>query len=665
MLSLTDIAKALNGKIHGKSVRAPGPGHSSEDNSLWIVLADDSKWGFRVHSHSPADHAREVFHYVLERIKATVPGYQVKQNGIPRFNGGDAAKLIQEVAAAQKEQRRRVIAKFDYTDEAGALLYQCLKYQPKGFSQRRPDGTGGWINNLGDVRRVLYRLPDLIKFPGATAIICEGEKDANNVAALNLVATTVTSGKWTDECVQALAGRDVYILQDVDQNGAGAAKARQAAALIHPVAASVKIIVLPGLDGEEGRKDVTHWLHDLGHTKDELIDVCSNAPYWVPVDNADDATRDSEKPASATALTVAPSIVPAVIEKAPPRVALSFFSDLKDAPSKLWLIKNVIARGEVSSWIAPPGKGKSALLTDIMVHGAAAAGWRGYRTRAKFGGLYFALERADLVKRRLVAHRTRDNLSIDLPIAVCGDVIDLMVRSCVPMILGAIKEAEDRFGCEIGLVTFDTWAKGIAAGRGDESQAKDQNAALANLRRVLETANIHIATIGHTGKDESRGERGSNAKQADVDLEVQISGDNIRSAVVKKANDQPLEPITSFRLEPFEFGPDEDGDPFCTFILSQQTVTGAAIVGDRKLSDQQKRGLEALAEAILNHGADLTFENLTVKAVTVDQWRDQLYRMGVLDPEAKNPRGRLFEMRTRLAARHSSACATSTSGWPK
>jgi hypothetical protein len=372
MLSLTDISKALNGKIHGKSVRAPGPGHSAEDNSLWIVLAADTKWGFRVHSHSPADHSREVFHYVLERIKATVPGYQVKQNGVPRFNGGDTAKLIQEAAAAQKEQRRRVIAKFDYVNEAGTLLYQCLKYQPKGFSQRRPDGAGGWVNNLSDVRRVLYRLPDLIKFPGATAIICEGEKDANNVAALDLVATTVASGKWTDECVEASRGRDLYILQDVDQNGAGAAKARQTAALLHPVAASVKIIVLPGLDGEESRKDVTHWLHDLGHTKDELVDVCANAPYWIPDVALPAPAGDVSMVDTRTALTVAPSIVPAVTEKAPPRVALSFFSDLKDAPSKLWLIKNVIARGEVSSWIAPPGKGKSALLTDIMVHGAAA-----------------------------------------------------------------------------------------------------------------------------------------------------------------------------------------------------------------------------------------------------------------------------------------------------
>ena len=84
---------------------------------------------------------------------------------------------------------------------------------------------------------------------------------------------------------------------------------------------------------------------------------------------------------------------------------------------------------------------------------------------------------------------------------------------------------------------------------------------------------MHIATIGHTGKDETKGERGSNAKLADVDVLVQITGDVVKSATTKKANDQPDGPLTAFQLEPFEFGPDEDGEPFRTFILSVRPET--------------------------------------------------------------------------------------------
>src|SRR5205085_9398335 len=87
------------------------------------------------------------------------------------------------------------------------------------------------------------------------------------------------------------------------------------------------------------------------------------------------------------------------------RIALTFFSELTQPTPKPWLIKNVIARGETSSWIAPPGKGKSALLTDISIHLASGTDWRGYRTKVKCGVIYFALERVDLVKRRLIAHK--------------------------------------------------------------------------------------------------------------------------------------------------------------------------------------------------------------------------------------------------------------------
>src|SRR5262249_41347223 len=215
----------------------------------------------------------------------------------------------------------------------------------------------------------------------------------------------------------------------------------------------------------------------------------------------------------------------------------------------------------------------SAILTDIAIAGASRSQWRGYRIKENFASVYFALERSDLVKRRNVAHRLRNELPDDLPIAISGGVVGVMSRSCVDLIVDAIKRTEDQLGRGVGLGIFDTWGKAIAAGGGDEQQAKDQNIALANMRRVLDKVNIHIATVGHTGKDETRGERGSNAKQGDIDLEVQISGDTIKSAVVTKANDQPLGPLTSFQLEPFDFGPDEDGDPFRTYIVAQQIIS--------------------------------------------------------------------------------------------
>jgi hypothetical protein len=80
----------------------------------------------------------------------------------------------------------------------------------------------------------------------------------------------IASGKWADDCVNALAGRDCWIIQDVDINGAGDRKARDIADRLHGVARSIKVVRLPGLTGDHGNKDVSDW---LGLTRRFPIDI--------------------------------------------------------------------------------------------------------------------------------------------------------------------------------------------------------------------------------------------------------------------------------------------------------------------------------------------------------------------------------------------------------
>ena len=158
-------------------------------------------------------------------------------------------------------------------------------------------------------------------------------------------------------------------------------------------------------------------------------------------------------------------------------IKLTFFDECSAIASKRWLIKGVAAIGETSSWIAPPGRGKSALQTDLSVNIAAGMDWRGYRSKGPHGVVYFAFERGDLVKRRLTAYARRHNLKA-LPIAVASQIIDLMHPGCVDVILATIRAAEKRFGIRVGYIVIDTFAKGIAAGGGDEDKARDQNKCL-------------------------------------------------------------------------------------------------------------------------------------------------------------------------------------------
>ena len=266
-ISLKSIAHILGGELRGDQVLAPGPGHSREDRSLSITISDS---GDDVVVHSFAhDDPITCKDYVREKC-----GIQFKPNGKQRFSEDDIARVV--IAAAQaRAPKSKPIASFDYQDSDGVLLYQVLRFPPKNFRQRRPDGNGGYIWKLTD-RRVVYRWPDLSRFPDATIFVTEGEKDAEHLWSIDLCATTVAAGKWTDDCVGALVGRDIIILQDNDD--AGRTKALEAAKLLHGVANTVRVVLLPGLPD---KGDVSDWLK-TGGSKAQLLERAKAGPRSQP-----------------------------------------------------------------------------------------------------------------------------------------------------------------------------------------------------------------------------------------------------------------------------------------------------------------------------------------------------------------------------------------------
>jgi hypothetical protein len=336
----------------------------------------------------------------------------------------------------------------------------------------------------------------------------------------------------------------------------------------------------------------------------------------------------------------------------PKRLRLSYFDDCQETVAKRWIMKGLFARGETSSWIAPPGAGKSALLTCLAVYVAASKDWRGFRCKEKCGVLYLAFERADLVKRRLAVYAKQGFKG--LPIAIGDQIVDLMDSNAPDMILAAIREAEERLGVQVGLVIIDTYAKGIAVGGGDEDKARDQGRCLANLRRLQEVVNVHIAIIGHTGKDESRGARGSNAHVADTDVQVQISGDGaIKTAKVIKANDQPTGVLLQFTMRSEAMGYDEDGDEISVGVLTDEEIS-APTAGDKgqRLSPRERRAVKALTEVVLNSGKRPAFDwqlPADIKVVSLDDWLAELKRSDVIEAGDPNPRTSFGRIKNGLA----------------
>jgi replicative DNA helicase len=169
-----------------------------------------------------------------------------------------------------KREKRRIAATYDYKDEKGKMVYQVVRYEPKDFRQRRPDGNKDWIWNLDGVQQYLYRLDNVMKPSLEPIFIVEGEKDADNLTDAGAIATTNAGGaaKWDKSFNKYFAERDVIIIADNDV--AGYERLEKVSKEVYRSAKTVKIVILPST---ENKYDVSNYLED-GNTLDDLLYLC-------------------------------------------------------------------------------------------------------------------------------------------------------------------------------------------------------------------------------------------------------------------------------------------------------------------------------------------------------------------------------------------------------
>jgi len=271
---------------------------------------------------------------------------------------------------ADQGPQRRIVATYDYRDESGALLYQVVRYEPKDFRQRRPEG-GGWAWNMRGVRRVPYRLPELVAADPSTCVFfVEGEKDVESLARHGFLATTTVMGakSWrAGNYREFFTGRNVVILPDNDS--AGADYAAEVANTLDGAAASVKILRLPGLPA---KGDVSDWFAN-GGTADELRRLTLDASQVQHAPSAFVTSAERLSGEREDRIACGPK-------------ALSFGVQFLDDAIGGILPKDLILLG------AKTGVGKTALATMLALHNVQ----HGKRVH------YFALEAEEIeIERRM------------------------------------------------------------------------------------------------------------------------------------------------------------------------------------------------------------------------------------------------------------------------
>ena len=297
-------------RASGAGWEARCPAHDDRHASLSITEGDDGRALLKCHAGCDSGD-------VLIAIGLTFGDL------FPRASGnGDLGGLTPTLEAT-----------YDYVDANRQLVAQKVRFFPKDFRLRRPDGRGGWVWNLKGVAPPLYNLPE-VRMARAEQLpvwVAEGEKDCDALGRRGEIATTNIggAGKWPSQgAADELTGVDVVIVADKDP--AGRKHALDVARSVAPVAGTLRVV-----ESDRAKDAFDHFARSGGF--DDFVDV----DWW---------------PEAAT---------PAPPPPEPPPAGLIKASSVQ--PTRVrWLWPGWLPRRKISLLDGDPGVGKSVLALELV-----------------------------------------------------------------------------------------------------------------------------------------------------------------------------------------------------------------------------------------------------------------------------------------------------------
>ena len=460
-------------------------------------------------------------------------------------------------AVPHETVKTSLVATYPYCDEHGEVTYEVCRYEPKTFKQRRVvNGKAIW--GLGDTDPLPYKLPDIINNPTKPILVVEGEKDADNLANLGFVATCNSggAGKWAESLNRYFEGRDVIMLPDNDK--AGEAHVRTLLGHLQGKAKRIKVVRLPVQD----KGDVTDWIAQGG-----------DAP----------GLKDLIKQAGE------------VREKVTPLPTLSL-DDIANLPPVEWMIEGVIPEKALAMMYGEPGCGKTFIALDMALSVAHKAEWQG---QTVLGGnvVYVAGEGVGGLKKRIAAWHQHRELPQKAPFTVVPIAVDLMDENNAQDLQTTIQAVADG---PVSMVVFDTVARSMS---GDENSSQDMGHVVRAMDAVREQFNCCVLAIHHSGKDSSRGARGSSSLLGAVDASMRVErmGETVSLVVEKQKDAEMMDPIW-LNTRSIEVGSGVLALEVDTSLVLERTDQGPASSNAKGLRPAQKAVLDALDDAIITSG---------------------------------------------------------------
>jgi hypothetical protein len=319
---------------------------------------------------------------------------------------------------------------------------------------------------------------------------------------------------------------------------------------------------------------------------------------------------------------------------------LTWVHQTEDDDERQWLVYGMFAKGEMSVLFGEPSAGKSIVADDVAFHVAHAMPWFGMET-SKTTVLYYAAERAKLVKRRLRGLEDYHEINDLTRIVIGSGGLDIRNERDTGLFINDIRRASDESGEDVGLVILDTFSRSLNGG--DENSQSDVGDAVKNMQRIVDETGVHLMAIHHVGvsMDAKKRMRGSSVLTGGIDKSFLVTQPKKGEIIIAGVKDN--DPVGDGAMPPlkmliraFKTGTDASGRdltvPYLTLPdtpdQARRQFTFANNTGGPKLTAAEKdarAARTALANAIEEHGVlivdDAAGSPDGVTTVSKEQWR--------------------------------------------
>jgi len=440
------------------------PCHEDKKPSL-SISRKDGKWLFHCHAGCSNDD-------ILKAVNLT-------WNDLDEENFSKEEVIEKKKTYTQWDIERKSQVIYEYVNKDNEPYILVARSHKKDFFQYLYAGDKKWYAGLNGNTPVLYHLPELIKAVEDEEVIyiVEGEKDADNLKALEFTSTTspMGAGKWRADYNQYFTNATVVIIPDNDSPGMK--HADDIAKNLYGVAKEIKVIILPDLQEKE---DVSDWLK-AGGTKDKLLELVSNTPAFVKEAEETIPLTAKEETGKSTDFTPLKDY------------QLEEFLKIK-YPKVKYLIQDILPEG-LSILAGAPKIGKTFFALNMALSIASGTKTLGILNTEKVGVAYFALDEKDQFVQEKINSIIQAQGLKDIPdnFRLIFD-INKMTEGGYEQITNYLDEHPD-----IKLLIIDTMGRIKKPGKLGNAYEQDVES-IGQIQSICNKKNVSILLIHHLKK---------------------------------------------------------------------------------------------------------------------------------------------------------------------